>query len=156
MQVKRDNRTLHLSDLPDDAPDISIAISYVGDASINKAIALDKILLPIIEQCLQGDLLEKRLQDTAADCILCHEDDLVENLGKGYVTDPPTRATIKRWVQEDTFGVEKSPEETFVEVWTQALQARVDAILEEMEDQEMDNPTEDDFRAMVKRVGGYA
>ena len=126
----------------------------------------------------------EKVEKQARDCILSYEDDFVQNLGKGYVVSPRTRENIERWIDADNSGGGLSlldaanlldqldmyqPAEWFTEcfnpcdavanhanlTFTAALRSRIDAMLEDMEDADMDDATEDDdFRAMVQRAAG--
>ena len=203
MQVKRENRTLHLSDFPTnmgeaivrstaaETPSLAVSISYTDHSCASNGIVLDNVVIPLIEEALRQDPptdWKEKVEEQAQDVILNHEDDLVENLARGYVTDPPTRAAITRRIDEtrddqvgcagvslkeaaellDQLG-EHAPCEWLADVadprdavvrhanetFTLALRSRVDAMLDDMEDVDLDDPTEDDFRNVVQEAAGY-
>lgn len=161
---------------------IEVSIHGLPHPSGNAKTVLDNIVVPLIEEALRQDVStnwKEKIDEMAQDCIRAHEDDLVSNLMNGYVSDQPIRAAIERWVGEDTTALSLTLVQSaklldklgnhlpleYVRndgvlaraslAWIKALQSRIDAMLEEMENQEMEDPTTDDFRNMVRRVAGY-
>lgn len=64
MKVTRDNRTLHLSELPQvgddivrrtvaECPQMSISVRYVGEGNVRMGIILDNVVMPLLVEALE-------------------------------------------------------------------------------------------------------